>query len=164
MDVTLIAAVAIGNVIGSNGQLVWRNSRDLSRVKQRTLGKTLIMGRSTFESIGRPLPGRDTLVLTRDSGWSHPGVRTFGSIALAFDELRDANLDELIVFGGGQVYTAFMPYATRLEITDAPGIHDGDTHFPAIEPTTWRITRYVVADSLAIYERRETAPARPTWA
>jgi dihydrofolate reductase len=134
--ITLIAAVSANGVIGREGDLAWRHREDLQRVKRLTLGRTLVMGRRTFDSIGRPLPGRRTIVITRQAGWAAPGVSVTHSVEEALEAARDT--PEIVVFGGGELYAQLISRAHRLEITHIRDEIDGDTHFPAIDPTVWR--------------------------
>jgi dihydrofolate reductase len=134
--ITLIAAVSANGVIGREGDLAWRHREDLQRVKRLTLGRTLVMGRRTFDSIGRPLPGRRTIVITRQAGWAAPGVTVTHSVEEALEAARDS--PELVVFGGGEVYAQLIGRADRLEITHIRDEIDGDTHFPVIDLAVWR--------------------------
>ena len=136
VTVTLIAAVARNGVIGRAGDLAWRHREDLERVKRLTLGRTLVMGRRTFDSIGRPLPGRRTIVITRQPGWAVQGVTVTHSVEEALEAARGSS--EVVVFGGGEVYAQLIGRADRLEITHVRDEIDGDTHFPAIDPAVWR--------------------------
>jgi dihydrofolate reductase len=134
MTVTLIAAVARNGVIGVDGDLPWRLPEDLRRFKALTLGGTLVMGRKTYESIGRPLPGRTTIVVTRQADWHADGVTVAHSLedALALVE------GDAWVAGGGEVYAAALPYADRLEITEVDLEPDGDAFFPEWDRSLWR--------------------------
>jgi len=134
--ITLVAAVSRNGVIGREGDLAWRHREDLQRVKRLTLGRTLVMGRRTFDSIGRPLPGRRTIVITRQAGWAAPGVTVAHSVEEALEAARDS--PEIVVFGGGEVYAQLIGRADRLEITHVRDEIDGDTHFPVIDPAVWR--------------------------
>ena len=134
--ITLVAAVSRNGVIGREGDLAWRHREDLQRVKRLTLGRTLVMGRRTFDSIGRPLPGRRTIVITRQAGWAAPGVTVTHSVEEALEAARDS--PEIVVFGGGEVYAQLIGRADRLEITHVRDEIDGDTHFPVIDPAVWR--------------------------
>lgn len=137
---TLIAAVARNQVIGREGGLAWRDRVDLQRVKNLTLGKTLIMGRRTFDSIGGPLPGRRTIVVTRRNAWSSEGVTVAGSIAEA---ITAAGEDEIYCFGGGEIYTQLINEADRLEITEIETDLDGDVYFPRIDRDRWQATKRI---------------------
>ncbi len=108
-----------------------------------TLGKTLIMGRRTFDSIGRPLPGRRTIVVTRQGGWASDGVTVVGSIDEA---LAAAGEGEAICFGGGEIYAQLIAAADRLEITEIESALDGDVRFPTLDPASWRETQRLQRD------------------
>jgi len=133
--ITLIAAVSRNGVIGRAGDLAWRHREDLQRVKRLTLGRTLLMGRRTFDSIGRPLPGRRTIVVTRQPAWAAEGVTVTHSVEEALAAAGDC--PEIVVFGGGELYAQLIGSADRLEITHIRGEIEGDTHFPAIDPAIW---------------------------
>lgn len=137
---TLVAAVARNGVIGRDGDLAWRDREDLQRVKRLTIGKTLIMGRRTFESIGRPLPGRTTIVVTRRNTWSRDDVTVAGSIDEA---IAAAGGEEIVCFGGGEIYTQLIDEADRLEITEIETSLDGDVYFPPIDPDHWQETERI---------------------
>lgn len=133
MTVTLIAAVADNGVIGVDGDLPWRLPEDLRRFKALTLGGTLVMGRRTYESIGRPLPGRTTVVVTRQPGWAAEGVLVAHSLPAAL-----AMVDgDAWVAGGGEVYASAFPYADRLELTEVHLSPEGDARFPAWDRSAW---------------------------
>lgn len=134
--IVLVAAMARGNVIGADGGMPWHLPEDLRRFKALTLGRPLVMGRRTFDSIGRPLPGRTSIVITRDRDWSHPGVQTVDGLDAAL-ELAGTFSPEVMVIGGGQIYAQAIPLADRLEITHIDRDVDGDTYFPEIDPATW---------------------------
>jgi dihydrofolate reductase len=131
--IALIAAVAENGVIGAGNQLPWKLSADLKRFKSLTMGHTLIMGRKTFDSIGRPLPGRTTVVITRDRGWMREGVTVVHSLDEALT--REG---ELFVAGGGEIYAQAIARADRLYITHVKKPFDGDAKFPAIDLIHWR--------------------------
>jgi dihydrofolate reductase len=140
--VALIAAVARNCVIGSGDALPWRLSSDLRRFKALTMGKPLVMGRKTFQSIGRPLAGRATIVVTRDEGFVPEGVEVAGGIEaavrLAEARARELGADEIIIAGGGQIYSQTIAGAGRLYITEVDLAPEGDAHFPPIDPALWR--------------------------
>lgn len=137
-SITLIASVSRNGVIGRAGDLAWRHRDDLARVKRLTLGRTLVMGRRTYDSIGRPLPGRRTIVVTRQPGWAADGVTVTHSVEEALAAAQGSH--EIIVFGGGELYAQLIGRADRLEITHIRGDLDGDTRFPDIDPAIWRET------------------------
>ena len=137
--VSLIAAVARNGVIGDGDKLLWRLSSDLKRFKALTLGKPLIMGRKTFDSIGKPLPGRQTIVVTRDLGWSHPGAAVAHDLEAALALASAA--PEVMIGGGGEIYAQTIRGADRLFITEVDLAPEGDARFPAIDPALWREVR-----------------------
>ncbi|MGM0516839.1 MAG: type 3 dihydrofolate reductase [Pseudomonadota bacterium] len=151
MRVSLIAAMARNRVIGRNNQLPWRLPADLKHFKQVTMGKPLIMGRKTFESIGRPLPGRTNIVLTRDESFSADGVTIVHTINDALHE-AEACLDEsqeVMVMGGADIYYQFLPWANRMYLTLVELEVAGDAHFPAYVPDEWELveaTRFEADD------------------
>ncbi|NDL59258.1 dihydrofolate reductase [Phytoactinopolyspora mesophila] len=134
--VTLLAAVARNGVIGVDGGLPWRLPGDLPRVKALTTGHVLVMGRKTFDSIGRALPGRTTVVVTRQAGWSAADVQVASSVAAAL-ELAAAVDDHIFVFGGAEIYAQTLARADRLELTEVHAEPAGDTYFPAVDWSEW---------------------------
>ena len=134
--VWIIAAVAENNVIGHGNALPWRIPEDLARFKALTLGNTLSMGRKTYESIGRPLPGRTTVVLTRREDFHAEGVLVAHDPEAALSLVKGENA---FVAGGADVYRLFLPLATRLLLTRVHGVYDGDTFFPPFDPTEWSL-------------------------
>jgi dihydrofolate reductase len=143
VTLTLIASVSQNGVIGRSGDLAWRDRDDLQRVKRMTLGRTLVMGRRTFESIDRPLPDRRTIVVTHRTDWAPGGVTVAGSLEAAMALADD---DEVVCFGGGEIYAQLIDDADRLEITEIESVLDGDVYFPTIDPTCWRETERVQRD------------------
>jgi dihydrofolate reductase len=141
MEVFLIAAVADNGVIGARGAIPWRLKSDMQRLKALTIGKPVVMGRKTFASIGRPLPGRTNIVVTRDAGFREPGVVVTTSFADARavalgDALRRSS--DIAVIGGAEIYTQWMAGADRLEITEVHARPEGDTYFAAIDAADWQ--------------------------
>lgn len=140
--ITLIVAVADSGVIGRDNGLPWHLPEDLKRFKRLTMGKPMVMGRRTFESIGKPLPGRTTVVITRDRDWRAEGV----DVAHSLDEaLRvAASYDgDTVIGGGAQVYAAAMPVLTHQVLTEVHLSPEGDTFYPEFDPAEWRETRRV---------------------
>ena len=127
---TLIAAMDRSNAIGDGGDLPWHIPTDLKFFKEQTLAKTMVMGRKTYQSIGRPLPGRTTLVLTRDTSFTAEGTTTVASLE---DAARLVGDGTLIVAGGGEIYRLAMPFADHLILTHIDLDVGGDTRFPAID-------------------------------
>jgi dihydrofolate reductase len=141
MEVVLIVAVADNGVIGSRGALPWRLKSDLRRLKALTLGKPVVMGRKTFASIGRPLPGRTNIVVTRDASFRSPGAVVTTSFAdaraVATGDALRRPAGEIAVIGGAEVYAQWMEYADRLELTEVHARPEGDTYFAAIDAADW---------------------------
>jgi dihydrofolate reductase len=140
LDITLIVARAKNGVIGRDGGMPWRLPADLRRFKALTVGKPVVMGRKTFESIGKPLPGRHNIVLTRQAGWAAPGVTVVPNLAEA---VVAAGLDprvraEVMIIGGAEIYALALPVATRVELTEVDAAPDGDTILPAFDPARWQ--------------------------
>jgi dihydrofolate reductase len=133
--VTLILARARNGVIGARGGLPWHLPEDLAFFKRTTMGHPIVMGRRTWESIGRPLPGRRSVVVTRDRGFAAPGAEVAHSLDQAIE--RCAGSDEVFVIGGAQLYADALPRAGRLLLTEIDADFDGDTFLPAPEPVAW---------------------------
>ena len=156
MTVTLVAAVARNGVIGVDGGLPWHLPDDLRRFRELTTGHVLVMGRRTFETIGRPLPDRTTIVVTRTPGWSAGGgsVLVAGDVPDALAVAREID-DEVFVVGGAQVYADALPLADRLELTHVEAEPMGDTRFPDVDWSEWREVRREQGDGVvyATYER-----------
>ena len=136
--IALIVGAAENNVIGYKGDMPWKVSADLKKFKEITTGKPIIMGRKTFESIGRPLPNRRNIVITRNAAWSAQGTETAQSlpsaIALAEDEA------EIMVIGGGELYAQALPMAGCIYLTRIHASPEGDTWFPALAEDIWNKT------------------------
>ena len=137
MSVVLIAAVGRNGVIGRDNDLPWRIREDLQHFKALTLGHTLVMGRKTYDSIGRPLPGRRTVVITRQPDWTADGVEVVHTLDDAL-ELADGN--DVYVAGGGEIYRLALPSADRLELTEVAQSPVGDVTFPAFDRSAWQQT------------------------
>ncbi len=139
--IILVVAVAQNGVIGRDGDLPWRLPSDLKRFKQLTLGKPVVMGRKTWDSIGRPLPGRPNIVVTRDASFAAPGATVVSSLdeglAVAQREAEALGVDEVCVIGGGQIYAQVFDRADILHVTRVEADVAGDTRFPAIDPAVF---------------------------
>jgi dihydrofolate reductase len=142
MEIVLIVAVADNGVIGSRGALPWRLKSDLRRLKALTLGKPVVMGRKTFASIGRPLPGRTNIVVTRDASFRSPGAVVTTSFAdaraVATGDALRRSAGEIAVIGGAEIYAQWLGIADRLEITEVHARPEGDTYFAAIDAADWQ--------------------------
>lgn len=136
MTTVIVAAVGRNGVIGVDGRLPWRIPEDLARFKQITMGHSLIMGRSTFESIGRPLPGRANIVLSRRTDWSDDGVEVADSLDSALNSAVSRGHDAYVV-GGAEVYRLALDVADRLELTEVDAEPEGDTWFPDVDWSRW---------------------------
>ncbi|WP_374764884.1 dihydrofolate reductase [Yunchengibacter salinarum] len=139
MTVSLIAARARDNVIGQDGAMPWHLPRDLSFFKQATLGKPVLMGRRTYQSIGRPLPKRDNFVVSGRADFQPEGVRVFRTLPEGLAAARAAGA-EVMVIGGATLYEALLPSADRLYLTDIDLSVPGDTFFPAFDEGDWAET------------------------
>ncbi len=142
MLLSLIVAVAENGVIGKDGGLPWRLSSDLKTFRRLTMGKPIIMGRRTFQSIGKPLDGRDNIVVTRDPHFEAAGVSVADSVAdaltLARVMARTRGADEIMVIGGADIYNIALPAADRIYLTRVHANPQGDRHFPELPLEEWR--------------------------
>lgn len=143
IETHLVVAVATNNVIGSDGDMPWRLPTDLKRFKAVTMGKPIVMGRKTYESIGRALPGRLNIIISRQEGYQMEGCVVVASIETAI-ELAKANAralgqDAICIIGGGQIYAETFALADKLFVTHVDGTLDGDTVFPAINDQEWHV-------------------------
>ena len=137
MKISLVVAVSANNVIGADGGLPWRLSEDLRRFKDITMGKPMIMGRQTFESIGKALPGRRNIILSRQAAYEQVGCDVVNTPEEALRLAGGA--DEVMIIGGGKVYEEFLPMTDRIYMTRVHTDVDGDTFFPEINDDEWRI-------------------------
>ena len=129
--ITAVVAVAENDVIGNGVDIPWQIPGEQRRFKELTMGGVLVMGRKTFEAIGRPLPGRRTIVVTRDDAWTHDGVETADSVDAAL-ELACRSGQPVFIAGGGEVYRAAMPHVEAIEMTRVHSLPEGDVTFPAL--------------------------------
>lgn len=165
--ISLIVAVAENGVIGRAGQLPWHLPDDLKRFKALTMGKPMLMGRRTFESIGRVLPGRTSLVLTNSANWPvPPGAIVVHSLEEALAETRRRGAAELAVIGGAEVFRSALPFAHRIDLTRVHAELSGDVHFPPLDSREWREiersehpadSRHAHAMTFSVLERRVPA-------
>ena len=138
MMISLIAAADQNRVIGDGEKMLWHIPEDFRFFKTTTMGKPIIMGRKTFESIGRPLPGRTNIVITRQPGWQAEGVTTASSVNEAIEMAEKLGTDEIMVIGGGQVYAQALQSATRVYLTQIQGVYNGEALFPELPSADWR--------------------------
>jgi dihydrofolate reductase len=144
MEIVFVVAVGDNGVIGRDGGLPWRLRSDLRHFRTLTMGHPVLMGRRTYLSIGKPLPGRTNIVVSREGGLSLPGVLVAPSLAAGLEAARgDAlrrGVGAIMVIGGADIYAQLFTAASRLEVTRVHASPAGDSHFPAIEPAVWRQT------------------------
>ena len=177
MNILLVAAIAQNGVIGRGNALPWRLKSDMQHFRALTMGKPVVMGRKTYLSIGKPLKGRTTIVVSRDRGFSAPGIVVAPSLDAALTAARgDAlrrNADTIVVAGGAEIYAQAMPLATRRAITLVHKRIEGDAYFPAIDPNEWHeiargeheaAAEDEAAFAFATYERAIDAKLRPASA
>lgn len=165
--VAAVVAVAANNVIGNGNQLPWHLPADLKYFRAVTMGRPVIMGRKTFQSIGRPLPGRDNIVISHARSWTAEGVSVVPGIEAALEAGQKAakarGVDEIMVIGGAQIYALAMPHLDRLYVTEVDLTPKGDTFFPAIDPALWQESKRdpqpamgeFPAHSFVVYDRRD---------
>jgi len=177
MNILVVAAIAQTGVIGRGNALPWRLKSDMQHFRALTMAKPVVMGRKTYLSIGKPLQGRTTIVVSRDRDFTAPGVVVAPSLDAALttacgDALR-RNTDTIVVAGGAEIYAQAMPLATQLAITHVHKQIDGDAYFPAIDPNEWhesaRSEHQAAADDEAAfafvtYQRAIDAKMRPASA
>ena len=144
LPLVIVVAVAENGIIGKDNGLSWRLPSDMRRFRRITMGKPLIMGRKTYEAVGRPLPGRETVVVTRDQSLRVAGVDVVHSlpeaIAKAGELAAKMGADEIIVAGGAEIYAALLRQATRIDLTRVHATIEGDAAFPELDPAEWRET------------------------
>ena len=161
IELVLIAAVGDNGVIGRDNAMPWRLPSDLRRFRERTMGRPVIMGRKTFESLGGPLKGRTNIIVSRDQSYAAPGVLVAADLAYALEAARGEALrrgvNEIVIGGGSHVYAALMPPATRLEITRVHASPEGEIVFPPIDGDTWEETERITPERTA----NDSAPF--TW-
>jgi dihydrofolate reductase len=156
--ITLIVAVADNGVIGRDNTLPWHLPEDLKRFKRLTMGKPIVMGRKTFESIGKPLPGRQNIVVTRDANYRREGVTVVNDAKSA---LRAAGaVPEIMVIGGAELFRALLPRARRIHLTRVHGEIEGDVMWPALDDREWSV---VEREAHAADERHRYAMTFEVW-
>ena len=164
MLISIIVAVSKNGVIGKDNQLIWRLPDDLKRFKKLTTGHPIIMGRKTFDSIGKPLPGRTSIVVSRNPDFKMDGVVVTNSLDSAFDYADKLDVDEVFVIGGGELYNQAQTFANKLYITEVETTIDGDTYFKIEQPKNWLETertvheaddRHEFAFNFVDYERKQ---------
>lgn len=144
MIISIIAAMDRNRLIGNNNQLPWHLPADLAHFKKVTLNKPILMGRKTYESIGRPLPGRENIVLTRTEGLKIEGVTVVNSLEEVIDGLPESA--ELMVIGGSAIYEWILPRAQRMYLSYVDGDFEGDAWFPEFDEAQWEIVESVLQE------------------
>ncbi len=165
--IALIAGVARNGVIGRDGGIPWRIPSDMAFFKKTTMGKPIVMGRKQYESVGKPLPGRVNIVVTRQEGYQPDGVLVFSDLGAALDHARTIaeadRVGEVMVIGGGEIYAQALPLADRLYLTEIDLVPEGDVRFPEIDAGIWdKVAAPLVTPSerdeahytIGVYERR----------
>ena len=169
MNLNLLLAASENNVIGKDNRLPWHLPQDLKYFKNLTWGLPILMGRKTFDSIGRPLPGRKSVVITRQTGWRHEGVDVVHSIGDAIQKAEAYGAKEIFVIGGAENFNSALPVAKRIYLTRIHHAFDGDVFFPGISTDEWNLVsdRFCAADeknpynhSYQVWERRTSSPER----
>lgn len=138
MKISIIVAASANNVIGVGGGLPWHLPEDLKRFKEVTMGKPMIMGRATYDSIGRALPGRTSIVVTRQADFEAEGCIVVDSIDAAMEAAGD--VEEIMVIGGGEIYRQVLPHADRIYMTRLQAELEGDTRFPELDMDEWEVS------------------------
>ena len=143
IPIAMIAGVARNDVIGANGGIPWKIPSDMGFFKRTTMGKPIVMGRKQYETVGRPLPGRSNIVVTRKAGYQSEGVIVVHSLEAALKKAQEIaaaeGASELMVIGGGDIYAQAMPLADRLYISHVDLVPEGDVLFPRIDAAVWRV-------------------------
>ena len=139
INISLVVAAADNNAIGKNNQLLWHLPNDLKFFKNTTWGGVVIMGRKTFESVNKPLPGRLNIVITTNPNWNHETVKTAGSLEQAIEIAKAEHFKEAYIIGGGEIYKQAMPQADIIYLTRVHAPFDADTFFPEINTNDWQL-------------------------
>lgn len=163
MKIALVVAAAENNVIGKDNQLLWRLPNDMKFFKNTTWGMPVIMGRKTFESLGKPLAGRTNIVITRQDNWTAPGVQVVKNLEEALAAAAETDAKEASVIGGGEIYALALPRAQRIYITRVHTTLEGDTFFPEFDKQQWELLsnldfpadeKHAYAYSFQVWERK----------
>lgn len=153
MILSLLVAASENNVIGKDNKLPWHLPNDLKYFKNLTWGMPILMGRKTFDSIGKPLPGRKSIVITRNNDWQHEDVLVVHSINEAIEQAEMFGVKEIFVIGGAEIFTTALPAANRIYLTRIHHTIDGDVFFPEMDKAKWQLAseRYCAADEKNAY-------------
>lgn len=139
MIISLVVAAAKNNVIGKDNQLVWNLPNDMKYFKNVTWGMPVVMGRKTFEALGKPLPGRKNIILTRQANWNVEGTIPVKTLEDAMFLVKAMDVKEMMVIGGGEIFKMVFEKAKRIYLTRVDAEPEGDAYFPAIDPKVWRL-------------------------
>jgi dihydrofolate reductase len=137
--ISLVVAVSENNAIGKNNQLLWHLPNDLKFFKNTTWGGAVIMGRKTFESVNKPLPGRTNIVITKQVNWTSENVIVVNSIEAAIQKAKDLNFKDIFIIGGGEIYKESMSIADKIYLTKVHTTIEGDTYFPELQNDKWKM-------------------------
>ncbi|MCP9753222.1 dihydrofolate reductase [Ferruginibacter sp. HRS2-29] len=143
MTISLIVAASENNAIGRQGQLLWSLPIDLKFFKDTTWAMVVVMGRKTYESVDKPLPGRVNIVITKQADWSRPGTQVAKDLDDAIAQAKATNCKEIFIIGGGEIYRQSMDIADKIYMTRVHATLEGDTYFPEIDPSKWIMTGHV---------------------
>jgi len=161
MTISLIVAASENNAIGKNNQLLWKLPNDFKFFKNTTWGMPVVMGRRTYDSLGKALPGRLNVVITRQKDWKVEDAITTADINTAINKATEANANEIFIIGGGEIYKqAIDTVANKIYLTRVHTVIEGDTYFPIIDESTWERTR---ADRFEADDKNEYAYTFETW-
>ena len=165
MRISLLLAASENNIIGKNNQLPWHLPDDLRYFKNLTWALPILMGRKTFDSIGKPLPGRKSIVITRNNDWRHEGVDVVHSVDEAVDQAAASGAKEIFVIGGAQIFKAALPKANRIYLTRIHHHFDGDVFFPEINTQDWHLasSRFCEKDEKNAYDHTYQVWERRTF-
>lgn len=164
MIISLLVAADEKNVIGKDNQLPWHLPNDLKYFKNQTWAMPILMGRKTFESIGKPLPGRKSIVITRNKDWQYENVDVVHSVEEALERAKEYGAREIFVIGGAEIFKTAFPQAGRIYLTRVHYLFDGDVYFPELSASDWNLvqSRFCHADeknayshTFQVWERRE---------
>ncbi len=139
MTISLVVAAATNNAIGKDGKLPWHLPKDMKHFKNVTWGMPIVMGRKTFESLGRVLPGRKNIVITRQPGWKKEGAIAVKNLEDALFVARETDAKEVMVIGGGEIYKSLFEKARRIYLTRVEAEPEADTFFPSLRPEEWHL-------------------------
>lgn len=139
--IAIVVAIAENNVIGKDNQLIWHLPADLRHFKQKTMGHPMIMGRKTFESIGKPLPGRTTIIVTRQEDFQAEGCIVVNSVEAAIAKGKELDSEQVSIVGGAEIYKQALPFANTLYLTQVHHTFEGDTFFPELNAEEWQEVR-----------------------